>query len=79
MCVGDGEAFQQLLEGRIERHPLRETSVPKKRMVVGSREICERKKEERKRREREGKRELEKCQDRRKRGGMGHPRGAGRA
>lgn len=46
--MGDGEAFQQLLEGRIERHPLRETSVPKKRMVVDSREICERKKEERK-------------------------------
>lgn len=70
MCVGDGETFQQLREGRIERHPLRETSFPRKRetkgLAVGRRKIWKR--EERERRK-ERKREQEECQDRRQKRG----------
>lgn len=70
--MGDGETFQQLREGRIERHPLRETSFPRKRetkgLAVGRRKIWKREKKERER-SKERKREQEECQDRRQKRG----------
>lgn len=46
MCVGDGEAFQQLRKGRIEGHPLREKNIPRKESdAEGRKKICERKKD----------------------------------
>lgn len=66
--MGDGETFQQLREGRIERHPLRETSSPRKRETKGLAVGRRRKREERERRK-ERKREQEECQDRRQKRG----------
>lgn len=90
MCVGDGEAFQQRNHGKEESRGIRcarrasregREEGETKKVVVGSREICKRKREKRKRKEEsrksvkiEGK---ERGRGREKRG-MGHPRGAGR-
>lgn len=83
MCVGDGEAFQQLREGRIERGiRCARRALPRKRetkrVVVGRREICKRKREEG-----EGWKESRKSvkiegKGRKRREGWGDPRGAGR-
>lgn len=81
MCVGDGETFQQLWEGRIERHPLRETSFPRKRetkgLAVGRRKIWKREEREREERREKGSKKSVKIEDRRE-GDRGRSRGAGR-
>lgn len=42
MCVGDGEAFQQIRKGRIEGHPFRERNISKKEKgAKDRRKICE--------------------------------------
>lgn len=54
LCVGDGEAFQQLRKGRIEMHPLRARE-REKHLEEGERtEECQGKEAEGERRKREG-------------------------